>query len=159
MVRTLNFVEIQGFDNSFSKALLNERIINEINNPGLFSLINLKNLFEAIGSNDIKKYCSINSIIAIEIADILKVQNSACMFFGFIDQNDESLQESFITLDIINKFKTLNLRNFYNELKKHSLDISLVNKYSTQDYKIIEDIVSYQTINNNYLNLHFTILV
>lgn len=63
------------------------------------------------------------------------------MFFGLIDQNDESLQESFITLDIINKFKILNLRVFFNELKKHSLDISLVNKYSTQDYKVIETIV------------------
>ena len=116
-----------------------------MNNPDLFSLINIKNLFEAIGSNDVKKYCNVNSIVAIEIADILKLQNSACMFFGFIDQNDESLQESFITLDIINKFKTLNLTVFFNELKKHSLDISIVNKYSTQDYKVIEDIV----------NLHF----
>jgi len=63
------------------------------------------------------------------------------MFFGFIDQNDDSLQESFITLDIINKFKSLNLRAFFNELRKHSLDTSLVDKYSTHDYKVIEAIV------------------
>ena len=88
-----------------------------------------------------KKYCSINSTIATVIADILKTPNSIFMFFGFIDQNDDSFKESFITLDIMNKFKKVNLKAFFDELKKLSLDISVVNKYSAQDYKLIEEIV------------------
>jgi hypothetical protein len=66
--------------------------------------------------------------------------------FGFIEQNNSSILESSITLEIMNKFKNMNVEYFFDIVSEMDIESSRVeNKYSKDEFHIIDTIVK---INN-----------
>ena len=103
----------------------------------------MKNLYEAISNNDIEKFCEINSLLSSAIIDVFRIQNSNLMLFGFIDPNELAIMESLITLEILMKFKMINLSYFFDTLQEVNIENSLFNKYSKQEFYILENIVNF----------------
>jgi hypothetical protein len=120
---------------------MNNKIILEKEDPKNYSLFNLKNLFESVSNNDIEKFSEIHSILTSSIVDVFRVQNPSLWFFGFIDPNELATMESLITLEILSRFKTINLGYFFDALQEVHIDSSIFNKYSKQEFYMLENIV------------------
>jgi hypothetical protein len=144
IIRTVSFIDIEGFNSTFTDVLLKNQTVSINNSPKNYSLINFKNLIESISAVDLEKYSEINSILCTLITEILRVQNSSIFMFGFIDQNDNSIFESTVTLEIMNKFKNLNSDYFFDVVQEMNIDISNMNdnKYLKDEYHVTESIVS-----------------
>ena len=54
IIRSITFVDIEGFNKSFTDVLMNNKVILEKEDPKNYSLFNMKNLYEAISNNDIE---------------------------------------------------------------------------------------------------------
>jgi hypothetical protein len=77
------------------------------------------------------------------ITEIIKIPNSSFYIFAFIEQNEKSILESTITLEIMNKFKGLNVEYFFDVVQEMRIDNSNVGiKYSKDEFHIIEMIFS-----------------
>lgn len=120
---------------------MNNIVILENEDPQNYSLFNMKNLYEAISNNDVEKFCEINSLLTSAIIDVFRIQNSSLIFFGFIDPNEHAIMESLITLEILTKFKMINLAYFFDSLQEVNVENSLFIKYSKQEFYILENIV------------------
>lgn len=120
---------------------MNNKTISEKDDPKNFSLYNVKNLFEAISNNDVEKFCDINSVLTSAVIEIFRIQNSSLIFLAFIDPNELSTMESLITLEIMTKFKMINLGYFFDILQEVNVEMSLFNKYSKQEFYILDNIV------------------
>jgi hypothetical protein len=76
------------------------------------------------------------------LTEILKVPNSNFYLFGFIEQNNSSILESTITLDIMSKFKNMNVEYFFDLIHEMNLENSnFENKYTRDEFHTIETIV------------------
>jgi hypothetical protein len=141
IIRTVTFVDIEGFNKSFSDILMKKNTVSSTADPN-YSLLCFKNLIEAISTLQLEKYSEINSILANVLTDILKIPNSCFYMFGFIDQNNNSMMESSITLDIMKKFKAMNVEYFFDIVSEMEIDNSRnENRYSKNEFHIIETIV------------------
>mgnify|MGYP000370251211 CR=1 FL=1 len=131
---------MEGFGKAFTDILLNKKISTDNKH---YSILNFKNLIEAISAVDIHKYSDINSILVSVMTEILKIPNSNFYLFGFVDQNDKSILESTITLEIMNKFKSLNIEYFFDVVQEMRVENSNIGiKYSKDEFHIIEMIFS-----------------
>lgn len=143
IIRTVNFVDFEGFDTNLIETLLSNSPVSVNSDAKNFSLISLKNLIESISTLDLTKYSEVNSSLASLITEILRVQNTNFLFFGFINQNDSSILESTVTLEIMNKFKSLHIDYFFDVVQEMNLDYSNIdNKYSKEEFHLIEMIFS-----------------
>jgi hypothetical protein len=131
---------MEGFGKTFTDTLLNKKISTDNKH---YSISNFKNLIEAISAVDMDKFSDINSILVSVMTEILKIPNSNFYLFGFIDQNEKSILESTITLEIMNKFKTLNIEYFFDVVQEMKIENSNIGiKYSKDEFHIIEMIFS-----------------
>ena len=144
IIRTVSFIDIEGFNSVFTKVLLHNQSVSVSNNPKQYTLLGFKNLVEAIHAQDLEKYSEINSVLCSLITEILRIQNSTYFFFGFIDQNEPSILESTVTLEIMNKFKNLNPDSFFEILQDLNLDISNMNENNNlkEEFHTIENTFS-----------------
>jgi hypothetical protein len=144
IIRTISFIDSEGFNSSFTKILMENQSPSVSSNPKQYTLLNFKNLVEAIHSQDLVKYSEVNSVFCSLVTDILRIQNSSLFFFGFIDQNEPSILESTVTLEIMNKFKNLNPDAFFEILQELNLDISNMNENNNlkEEFHTIENIFS-----------------
>ena len=144
IIRTISFIDIEGFDSSFTDILLNNQHVSVKTNPKNYTLLNLKNLIEAISAQDLEKYSQVNSILCSLIIEIMRIQNSTYFFFGFIDQNDYSLLESTVSLEIMNKFKNVNPDYFFEFVQDMNIDISNMNDNNNlkEEFYSVENIFS-----------------
>jgi hypothetical protein len=141
IIRTVTFVDIEGFEKSFADSLLKKTEPVHLDAKN-YSLQCFKNLIDSISGLQLDKYSEINSILVSVLTDIFKVPNSCFYMFGFIEQNNSSLLPSSITLDIMNKFKNMNVEYFFDIVSEIGVDNSGVDvKYSKNEYHIIEIIV------------------
>lgn len=157
IIRSLSFVDIEGFNSKFPKKLINHVPVSSKEDPKTFSLFNVKNLFESMASLDFQKYSEVNSTLTNVIQDIMKVNNTSLFMFGFIDQNENSILESTVTLEIMNKFKNINSDYFFDIVQEMDLDVSCIaNRYLKEEFHVAEMIVinfnfssvnSYSTLN------------
>jgi phage terminase small subunit len=100
------------------------------------------NLVDAVSMLQLDKYCEINSIFVNAMTDILKQPNTNFYMFGFIEQNNNSMLESSITLDIMNKFKRMNVEYFFDVISEMNIDHSKLDiKYTKDEFHIIDTIV------------------
>jgi hypothetical protein len=143
LVRSISFIDLEGFEKSFTEVLMHNKVILEKDDPKNYSLFNIKNLFESISNNDFEKFCEINSVLTSALIEILRIHNSSLMFFGFIDPNETAVMESLITLEILMKFKMINLSYFFDTLQEVNVESSIFNKYSKQEFYTLENIVNY----------------
>ncbi len=128
----------------FTDILLNKKINNDNKH---YSLLNFKNLIESISSVNLDKFSEVNSILVSVLTEILKIPNSNFFMFGFIDQNEKSILESTITLEIMNKFKSLNVEYFFDVVQEVNLENSNLGiKYSKDEFHIIETIVLFYNL-------------
>ena len=141
---SLSFIDLEGFDSTFTEILINTKKNNEKLDPKNISILNFKNLIEAISNVEIDKFTEINSILTSIIIDILRIQNLSLVFFGFIDPHESAMMESLITLEISNKFKNINLDVFFEALQQVNAEMSIFNKYSKQEFYILENIVLFK---------------
>lgn len=142
IIRTVTFVDFEGFNSSLTDTLLHNRPVSNTSDPKNFSLISFKNLIESIATPDLTKYSEVNSILASLVTDLLRIQNSNFFFFGFINQNESSALESTVTLEIMNKLKNLRVDDFFEAVQEMNLDYSNIdNKYSKEEFHLIETIV------------------
>jgi hypothetical protein len=149
IIRTVSFVDFEGFDSNFTDFLRkkeNTSIKNDVKN---YTMVNLKNMFEAISSLDLQKYSEINSSLCSSLVDILRTHNSSIFMFAFINQNEASLSESTVTLELMMKFKNLNSDYFFDVAQEMNIDISNINddKYFKEEYYVAEMIVREQIFN------------
>lgn len=150
IIRSISFVEIEGFNHIFTEILLNNQTVSPNKDPKNFSLLSFKNLIESIATLDFEKYTEINSTLNQVLIDILKISNSTHFLFGFIDQNEASILESSVTLGIMNKFKTLNTDYFFDIVHDMKIDSSRIgNKCFNREFQTIE-IMVYIIINTYY---------
>jgi hypothetical protein len=144
IIRTLSFIDIEGFNSNFTQILLNKTPVSLKSDPKNYSLINLKNMIEAVSAIDLEKYSEVNSILVSVISQILKIQNTQLFIFGFIDQNDSSILESTVTLELMNKFKNFNAEYFFDIVQEMNFENSNIdNKYLKEEFHIIEIIVRF----------------
>jgi hypothetical protein len=143
IIRTISFIDFEGFNCSFTEILLKNKNVPIKSDPKNFTLLNLKNFVEAISSVDLEKYSEINSSLCNILIDILRTHNSSIFMFGFINQNENSLYESTVTLELMNKFKNLNSEYFFDVVQEMNFDISNMNehKYFKEEYYIVDMIV------------------
>jgi hypothetical protein len=142
IIRTISFVDIEGFNKGFSDILLKKKDISVTSDPKNYSLLCFKNLIDSISTLQLDKYTEVNSILASVLTDILKIPNSSFYMFGFIEQNNSSILESSITLEIMNKFKNMNVEYFFDIVSEFNIDNSGIdNKYSKDEFHIIDTIV------------------
>jgi len=146
IIRTVSFVDIEGFTQTFTEDLLNKNEYLTNNSPN-YTLLQFKNLIESIASQDFNKYSQVNSIISTLLTDIFKIQNTTYFFFGFINQNDGSIIESNVTLEIMNKFKNIYPDTFFDVVQDLNLDIINEENNLKEEYHVIENIVNYIFIN------------
>jgi hypothetical protein len=144
IIRTVSFIDTEGFNSSFTNILMENQSPSIATNAKQYTLLNFKNLIEAIHSQDLEKYSDVNSVYCSLITEILRIQNSTLFFFGFIDQNEPSILESTVTLEIMNKFKNLNSDDFFEILQDLNLDISNMNENNNlkEEFHTIENIFS-----------------
>lgn len=140
-MRTVSYVDFQGFDRTFTEVLMNNQTITDNDDPRNFSLFNLKNLIEAVAYNDIEKFTEIHSILTSAVIDVFRMQHPSLWFFGFIDPGELATMESLITLEILSRFKTINLGYFFDTLQEMNIETSMFNKYSKQEFHLLENIV------------------
>jgi hypothetical protein len=146
IIRTITFIDFDNFNHKLTESLINNQNISPIRDAKNYSLISLKNLIEAIISLDLTKFSEVNSTLASLVTEILKIQNSIFYFFGFINQNEDSVLESTVTLEIMNKLKNLHTDYFFDIVQEMELNYSNIeNKYSKEEFHLIEMIV-----NNNF---------
>lgn len=144
IIRTVNFVDFEGFETTLIETLLSNQPVSVNSDAKNFSLISLKNLIESIATLDLTKYSEVNSSLASLVTELLRVQNTNFLFFGFINQNESSVLESTVTLEIMNKFKNLHVDYFFDVVQEMNLDYSNIdNKYSKEEFHLIEMIVKY----------------
>lgn len=142
IMKTINFIDFEGFNNKLTDCMLNDKQVSYKNNAKNFSILSLKNLIESIATLDLTKYSELNSILASLISTIFKIPNTSCIFFGFIDQNEDSILESTITLEILNKCKTLNIDYFFDVVHEMELNYSNIdNKYPKEEFHVIQSVV------------------
>lgn len=144
IIRTVTFIDIEGFNSSFTDILLNNKQVSCLNDPKHYSLINFKLLLEAIATHDIKKYGQIKSVLTSLIIEVLKISNSTFFLFGFIEQNDKSVLESTVTLDILSKFMKMS-PNFFFEILNDTCQSNLKNEGNEnldEEFHIIDTIFS-----------------
>ena len=141
IIRTVNFVDFEGFNSKLTDCMLNDKQVTQAYNAKNFSILSLKNLIESIVTLDLTKYSEVNSVLASLITSIFKIPNTSCCLFGFINQNENSILESTITLEIMNKFKLLNIDYFFDVLHEMELDYSIDNKYPKEEFHEIQSIV------------------
>lgn len=143
IIRTISFIDIEGFNSSFTEILLRNKNVSIKNDAKNFTMLNFKNFVEAISSVDLEKYSEINSNLCNLLVDILRSHNSSIFIFGFINQNENSLYESTVTLELMNKFKNLNAEYFFDVVHEMNIDISNMNenKYFKEEYYIVDLIV------------------
>jgi hypothetical protein len=144
IIRTVTFVDFEGFNSSFTDILINNKPISVKTDPKNYSLINLKNLIESIAAVDFEKYSEVNSTLTSLLTEIFRTsQNYSTFIFGFIDQNDNSILESTASLEILNKFKIMNTDYFFACLQEMNIDVSeLDNKFLKEEFHVIEIIFS-----------------
>lgn len=143
IIRTVSFIDIEGFNKSFTNILVNNQQVSLKQDPRNYTLSALKNLFESIASFDLEKYSEINSVVASSIIDILRMQNSSLFVFGFVDQDQASIYESTVTLEILNKVKLFNIDYFFSLVQEMNINLSETdNKYLKEEFHIVEIIFS-----------------
>lgn len=142
IIRTVSFIDIEGFNSSFTQMILKNQTVTLSNDPKNYTIFNFKNLIESIASQDLEKYSEVNSILASLITEIMRIQNTTFFFFGFIDQNDSSILESTVTLEIMNKFKNINTDYFFDVVQDMNIDIANEDNNLKEEYHIIDNIVS-----------------
>jgi hypothetical protein len=142
IIRTISFIDIEGFNSSFTDILVNKKTASIKNDAKNFTLVKLKNLFEALSSADLDKYSEINSTFCNILLETLRIQNSFVFMFAFINQNESTLSESTVTLELMNKFKEINTEFFFDYVQEVDMDISDINQ-NKDEYYIAELIVRF----------------
>jgi hypothetical protein len=143
IIRTVSYIDLEGFDDSFTEIMLKKKNVALKSDPKNYSLVNLKNFIDAMSQVDLEKYSEINSSLCHILNDILRNNNSSIFMFAFINQNESSLRESTVTLELMNKIKNLNTEYFFDVVQEMNIDISNMydNKYFKEEYYIAEVIV------------------
>ena len=144
IIRAVSFIDIEGFNSEFTDILLHNQTVSVNANPKHYTLLNFVNLIDAIYPQDLEKYSAVNSILCSLVTEILRVQNSSFFLFGFIDQNDNSILESTVTLQIMNKFKNINPDYFFDVVQDLNIDISNMNENNNlkEEFHTIDNIFS-----------------
>jgi len=143
IIRTVSFVDFEGFNSSLTNILHRKKNISMKNDVKNYTMVNLKNMFESMSSFDLQKYSEINSSLCSTLVDILRTHNSSIFMFAFINQNEASLSESIVTLELMTKFKSLNSDYFFDVAQEMNIDISNINdeKYFKEEYYLADMIV------------------
>jgi hypothetical protein len=143
-VRTISFVDIEGFDSSFTEMLIQKRPVYITKEPKLYTLNSFKNLIESIYYKNIDKFSEVKSILCHLIITILRIPNLSVFFFGFIDQNEKSILNSTVTLEMMMKLKNLNFENFFAYALDLNIDFSNLNDENIlkEDFLTAEKILS-----------------
>lgn len=105
------------------------------------STLNFKNLIESMSDINLDKFTSLNSKVISVIVDIFRTKNLSLTLFAFINPFENSTIESLITLEIMNKFKKINLNLFFEALQDLNADISIFNKYTKEEFYLLDNIV------------------
>jgi hypothetical protein len=142
IIRTVSFIDIEGFNSSLTQSLIKNQPMSIANNPKNYTLNNFKNLIESIASHDFEKFSQVNSILCSVISDIFRNQNSTYFLFGFIDHNYNSVLETTITLEMMNKFKNINPDYFFDIVSDMNLDNEKDENNLKEEYQIIDNIVN-----------------
>jgi hypothetical protein len=140
IIRTISFVDFEGFNQSFTEILLNKNTISIKKDAKNYTLVNLKNFIEAMSSVDLEKYSEINSTLCNVLIEIMRNHNSSIFMFAFVNQNESTLTESTVTLELMNKFKNINTEYFFDVVQEMNMDISNMNE-NKEEYYIAEIIV------------------
>jgi hypothetical protein len=144
ILNKVSFIDVEDFKPSFTEALLNKKPLSSISDPKNYSLLQFKNMIEAIASQDREKYSEVKSLVCSLINDIFRINNSTFFIFGFVDQNDSSVLESTVTLEIMNYFMKTS-PNTFSEMVQDFLQENTQqneNENLKEEYHIIETIFS-----------------
>lgn len=143
-VRTISFVDIEGFDSSFTEMLMQNRPVYVTKEPKLYTLNSFKNLVESMKDKNLNQFSEVKSILCHLIINILRNNNLSVYFFGFIDQNEKSILNSTVTLEIMKKIKYLNAENFFEVLHELNINVSNLNDENIlkEEYLTVEKILS-----------------
>jgi hypothetical protein len=154
ILNKVTFIDVEDFKPSFTEALLNKKPLSTQSDPKNYSLLQFKNMIEAISSQDKEKYSEVKSLICSLISDIFKINNSTFFIMGFVDQNDSSILESTVTLEIMNYFMKMTPNSFsemiqdFNSFSEMIQDFNQENSTQNgnenlkEEYHIIETIFS-----------------
>ena len=135
IIRTVSFIDIEGFNSTYTQALMNKKNLSLATNPKNYSLLQFKNLIDSIASQDIEKYSEVKSLICSLTAETLKIQNSTFFFFGFVDQNGSSILESTVTLEFMNSFMKMTPDYFFELVQ----DVMLINNSGGEENENLKE--------------------